>query len=163
MSTVVALSASAAGKYEAQAFTERHLEAFVACQYNSGVMMKYIEDHKLPPNVDSFEKAFVALSKQFKLWPAPAIMAAMSAEQIHKLQEEIGIPRYDFRGKITGYDWPDGVTNLIASSEREWSRQRTVSDCRPTNPKLVGHKPTNKELAIWTSEQMRAWQDANDQ
>jgi hypothetical protein len=159
----ITLSESSAARYEAEGFAERHSQDYVPCQYNSDTMLKYISDHKLPLTFDSFEKAFVALSKQFRLWPSPAVMASMSAEQIRKLDTEIGVPRYDFRGKITGRDWPDGVTNLIASSEREWSRQRTISDCRPTNQKLVGHKPTPKEIATWSSSQFREWQNANEQ
>jgi hypothetical protein len=159
---IAALSPNAASHYEANAFAELHSESFVPCRYNSDVMMAYLAAHKLPLTVANFERAFKALTLQFKLWPSPAVMASMSSGQIKKLQEEIGIPRFDLRGKITGFDWPDGITNLIAATERAWVQQRTVSDLRPTNPKLVGHKPTAKEIATWSSAQFREWQNANE-
>jgi hypothetical protein len=155
------LSHQSAEAYEARLFAESHPD-FVQCTFNSQRMMDYVTDHKLPLTAPSFEKAFKALSKQFKLWPSPSVMATMSPEELRKLAQEIGIERFDARGRSVGFDWPEGIAQLQEKAAREYSHTRTVSDCRPPNPRLIGYKPTKKEFASWNADMLTAWMSAND-
>jgi hypothetical protein len=158
------LDHQSAGAYMAQLFAESTPD-FVQCKFNSAQMIEYMEARKLPLNVENFRKAFAALTKLHKLWPSPPAMENMSPTEIRKLMEEIGIPRYDARGKVIGYDWPDGIPERIREEDQRWKRERTPSnatDYSSADLRLVGYRPSKRELAGWSSDRLQLWMRANE-
>ena len=63
--------------------------------------------------------------------------------------------------------FPDMISRVAATappvSEKPAHKQRTYSaaDYAPVNAKLIGYRPTPRELANWTADQFRRWQLAN--
>jgi hypothetical protein len=111
------LSVESAEHYEARLFAERNPEYF-PCPSNSKAMLDYLENHKLALVYNNFVKAYTSLKRHRKIMPAGEAMARMSPEEIQKLAAAIGIPVYDYAGRIVGYNWPHQVTQQTTDNTR---------------------------------------------
>jgi hypothetical protein len=155
----IALSPQAAVHYESNAFADKHPE-FVRCQQNAKAMLGYIEQNKLPMTVDSFEKAYEHLRNERKLFvPNGTSFAQMTAAEVRQLAQEHGIPRYDHRGQIVGYDWPENFYKLPPVETEDSPRLRQKSQM--SHPGDYGKKPTKREFAMWDSTRQREWSESN--
>ncbi len=143
---------------EANVWKERHPEFFV-CPKNSTLMISWLNDHDLPASYANFDRAYAALSSEGKLFvPNATAFAQMTSDEALSLAQQNGIPRYDHRGKVVGYDWPEEFSQLPQVETANSPRRRRRSEM--DHPEDLDGQPTKRQWAMWGADRQRQWMEA---
>jgi len=161
------LSPQAHEHYEANLFAETHPD-FYPCRHNADVMMGYLQNHKLPKTVASFERAYKALTAQGKILSKPAARSEMSQQEYQEQLERQGVTIYDpTYGRPLGKAFPDEVRpgdlteppSNVGRQTGAWNHSLAMQEVFPN---AAGYRPTRREYASWSAEKLRAWNEANE-
>jgi hypothetical protein len=146
----------AAARFEAETFLARHREFFCTPE-NGQLMTQYMQDHNLILTAENFEHTFEKLKSRGLLLPAKEALAAMSADEIKKMGEMHGTPRYDGHGRIIGYDFPDAYDEPSDDYNRPRLGASFTQSRLPLHPEDAKRDPSRREYAMWDSDRQRDW------
>lgn len=159
------LSAEANAHLEALAFIQDHPN-FVQCPQNRDVLIEEFGRQGITrPKYADFTAAYNKALKAGKLLTrekAAEVFTFGTANDIKKLAETQGTPRYDSQGRHIGYELPEGLLRNPGpvSDKRLTNAGRTTPYLRsvtPENANDKSYRPSKREFASWTARRQREW------